>query len=137
MCGSVRWRTAIGRAQRRDPVALRVAVVDQRTEDEQARSLRQREDLVDDLLDGLALDGMAVWAVRDADPCEEEPEVVVDLGDSPDRRARVARGALLVDQDGRRQAVDLVDVRRSRRWSRSDPSRTRPAADPCRSSTTR
>ena len=37
--------------------------------------------------------------------------MVVDLGDGADRRARVARRALLVDRDGRRQAVDLVDVR--------------------------
>ena len=94
-----------------DPVALGLAVLDERPEDEQARALRQRQDLVDDLLDGLALDGVAVGAVRDADPREQQPQVVVDLGDGPDRRARVARRALLVDRDGRRQAVDLVDVR--------------------------
>ena len=94
-----------------DPVALGLAVLDQRAEDEQPRALRQRQDLVDDLLDGLALDRVAVRAVRDADPREQQPQVVVDLGDGPDRRARVARGALLVDRDRRRQAVDLVDVR--------------------------
>ena len=59
----------------------------------------------------LALDRVAVRAVRDADPREEQPQVVVDLGDRADRGARVARGALLVDRDGRRQPVDLVDVR--------------------------
>ena len=94
-----------------DAVALGLAVLDERAEDEQAGALRQREHLVDDLLDGLALDRVAVRAVRDADPREQQPEVVVDLGDRPDRGARVARGALLVDRDGRRQAVDLVDVR--------------------------
>ncbi len=94
-----------------DPVALGLAVLDERPEDEQSRPLGQGEDLVDDLLDRLAFDGVAVGAVRDADPGEQQPEVVVDLGDGPDRRARVARRALLVDRDGRRQAVDLVDVR--------------------------
>ena len=59
----------------------------------------------------LALDRVAVRAVRDADPREQQAEVVVDLGDRADGRARVAAGALLVDRDRRRQAVDLVDVR--------------------------
>ena len=45
-----------------------------------------------------------------ADPGEQQPQVVVDLGDGADRRARVAAGALLVDRDGRREPVDLVDV---------------------------
>ena len=94
-----------------DPVALGLAVLDERAEDEQAGPLGQREHLVDDLLDRLALDRMAVGAVRDADPREQQPQVVVDLGDGPDGRARVARRALLVDRDGRRQPVDLVDVR--------------------------
>ena len=94
-----------------DPVALGLAVLDERAEDEQARALGQGQDLVDDLLDGLALDRVAVGAVRDADPREQQAQVVVDLGDRADRRARVARRALLVDRDGRRQAVDLVDVR--------------------------
>ena len=94
-----------------DPVALGLAILDERPEDEEARALRQGEDLVDDLLDGLALDGMAVGAMRDPDPREQQPEVVVDLGHGPDSRARIARGALLVDRDRRRQPVDLVDVR--------------------------
>ena len=101
------WR----RARIEDAVALGLAVLDERPEDEQPRPLGQREDLVDDLLDGLALDRVAVGAVRDADPREQQPQVVVDLGDGPDRGARVARRALLVDRDGRRQPVDLVDVR--------------------------
>ena len=49
-------------------------------------------------------------AVRLADAREQQPEVVVDLGDRADRRARVAVGRLLVDRDGRRQALDEVDV---------------------------
>ena len=60
---------------------------------------------------GLALDLVAVGAMRVAGPGEQQPEVVVDLGDRADGRARVPAGALLVDRDGRAQPVDLVDVR--------------------------
>ena len=94
-----------------DPIALGLAVLDQRPEDEQPGPLRQGQHLVDDLLDALALDGVAVRAVRDADPGEQQPQVVVDLGDRADRRSRVRRRALLVDRDRRREPVDLVDVR--------------------------
>ncbi len=45
-----------------------------------------------------------------ADAGEEQAEVVVDLGDGADRGAGVAAGRLLVDGDGRRQALDEVDV---------------------------
>jgi hypothetical protein len=48
--------------------------------------------------------------VRDADAGEQQTEVVVDLGDGAHRGARVAAGRLLVDGDGRRQALDEVDV---------------------------
>ena len=95
-----------------DPVALGLAVLDQRAEDEQPGAFGQGQDLVDDLLDRLALDlAAAVGAMRVADPGEQQPEVVVDLGHRAHRRARVAAGALLVDRDRRAQAVDLVDVR--------------------------
>ena len=50
-------------------------------------------------------------AVRPADPGVEQAEVVVDLGDRPDRRPGVAGRRLLVDRDGRRQPLDEVDVR--------------------------
>ena len=53
----------------------------------------------------------AVVAVRRADVGEEQPEVVVDLGDGADRRARIRPGGLLLDRNGRRQAVDQIDVR--------------------------
>ena len=73
-----------------DPVALGLAVLDERAEDEQPGPFGQGEHLVDDLLDALALDRVAVRAVRDADPREQQAQVVVDLGDRADRRARVA-----------------------------------------------
>ena len=64
--------------------------------------LGQIEDPVDDLLGRLAVDdGPVLRAVRDTDAGVQQPEVVVDLGDRPDGGAGVARGALLVDRDGR------------------------------------
>ena len=50
-------------------------------------------------------------AVRRADARIQHAQVVVDLGDGGHGRPRVAAGGLLVDRDGRRQAVDVVDVR--------------------------
>ncbi len=77
----------------------------------EAGALGQLEHPVDDLLRGLAGDDRAVVrAVRDADAGEQQPEVVVDLGDGADGGARVARRGLLVDRDGRREALDEVDV---------------------------
>ena len=49
-------------------------------------------------------------AVRHADAGEQQAQVVPDLGDGADGRAGVAGGRLLVDRDGRRQALDEVDV---------------------------
>ena len=76
------------------------------------RALRERHDAVDHLRHGLALDRQAGGGrVGHADARPQQPHVVVDLGDGADRRARIARGGLLLDGDRRRQAVDLVDVR--------------------------
>ena len=52
----------------------------------------------------------ALPAVRRADAGEEQAQVVVDLGDGADRRARVLAGRLLLDGDRRREPVDRVDV---------------------------
>ncbi len=88
-----------------DPVALGLAVLDERPEDEQARPLRAGARTWSTIC-------WTVWrsiswpygAVRVADPGEQQPEVVVDLGDGADRRARVPDGALLVDRDRRARA---------------------------------
>src|SRR5690606_22859745 len=50
-------------------------------------------------------------AVRRTHPGEEQAQVVVDLGDGANRGARVVRAAFLVDGDGRRQALDVFDIR--------------------------
>ena len=72
------------------------------------------------LLDDLArkgfprarIDGeVARRAVRLAQPGVEDAEVVVDLGDGADGRARALARGLLLDADGRRQAADVFDLR--------------------------
>ncbi len=97
------------RGQQVDEFAL--ALPDDRREHLEARAVGHLEHAVDDRLRRLLGDELAAdRAVRAADPGEEQPEVVRDLGDGADRRARVARGRLLVDGDRRRQTLDEVDV---------------------------
>jgi hypothetical protein len=48
-----------------------------------------------------------VWC---AGPGVQQTQIVVDLGDGPDRRPRVAVGRLLIDGDRRGQTLDEVDV---------------------------
>ena len=91
---------------------LALAAAHDRRHDHEPRALFQAHDLVDDLLRRLRGDRpAAVEAVRLADPRPEQAQVVVDLRDRADRGARVARRGLLVDRDGRRQALDGVHVR--------------------------
>ncbi len=71
-------------------LVLALAILDERRHEHDPRPLRQRVDLVDHLLDGLALDlAAADRAMHATDASEEEPQVVVDLGDGPDGRPRV------------------------------------------------
>ena len=70
---------------------LALAVAHDRCVDREARSLREREDLLDDLVEALPRDrAPADGAVGPAHPRVEQAEVVVDLGHRADRRARVA-----------------------------------------------
>ena len=69
------------------------------------------QDAVHDLLGGLAdesLTGLGI--VGHADAGEEKTQVVVDLGDGADGGSGIARRALLVDRNRRRQALDEVDI---------------------------
>ena len=92
-------------------LVLALAAAHDRREHLEARALLELEHAVDDLLRRLAGDDpAAVRAVRHADAGVEQAQVVVDLGDGADGRARVARRRLLVDGDRRRQALDEVDV---------------------------
>ena len=90
---------------------LALAVADDGREQHDAAPLRQRQDLVDHLADRLGIQCRAVrGAARLADAREQQPQVVVDLGDRPDGGARIVRCRLLFDGDGRRQTLDVVDV---------------------------
>ncbi len=94
------------------PPVLALAPADDGRHHHEALALLDREHAIGDLLEGLALDGLAaVVAVGLADPGPQQAQVVVDLGDRADRRARVARSRLLVDRDRGREALDRVDVR--------------------------
>ena len=100
-------------AQRRQLLLeLALAAADDRRQHVDARVLRIEHHHVDDALERLAGDlAAAVRAVRHADVGEQQPQVVVDLGDGADRRSRIRAGGLLLDRNRRRQAVDQIDVR--------------------------
>ncbi len=107
----LRPRVAVGAQLVEELAVLALAPAHDRREHHEARALLELHDLIDDLLDRLALDRRAAdVAVRLADPRPQQAQVVVDLGDCADRRTRVARRRLLVDRDRRREALDRVDV---------------------------
>ena len=86
-------------------LVLALLAADDRGQDEEARPVRQGEDAGDDLLARLGGDRpAALGAMALADAGVEDAQVVVDLGDGADGRARIAAGRLLLDADGRRQA---------------------------------
>ncbi len=90
---------------------LALAVAHHRRHDHQARFGRQRQHCVHHLRHRLRLQRDAVvGAVGRAGPGEQQPQVVVDLGDGADGGARVVRGRLLLDRDRRRQALDHIHV---------------------------
>jgi len=92
-------------------VLLSLAGGHHRGEDHQARILGQCEDVVHHLRYRLGAQGLVMLrAERRTDACEQQPQVVVDLGDRTHCRARVVAGSLLLDRDRRRQALDEVDV---------------------------
>ena len=75
------------------------------------RPFAERQHAIGHLIDRLRLDGLvAVRAVRFPDPRVEQSQIVVDLGDRTDRRARIAGGALLLDGNRRREPLDRIDV---------------------------
>ncbi len=90
---------------------LALAALDHRRQQHQLAGLGQGQHLVDHLRDGLRLQiDVVLGAARRAGAGEQQAQVVVDLGDGADRRARVVRGRLLLDRDRRRQPFDMIDV---------------------------
>ena len=94
------------------PRVLALAIVDDRGEQHEAFAARACHDRIDHLGDGLRFESHpVVRAARLADTGEEQPQVVVDLGNGSDRRARIVRRRLLLDGDCGRQPLDMLDVR--------------------------
>ncbi len=88
-----------------------LAAADDGRQQHQPLALGQGGQLVDHHGDGLALDRQAGGGrIGHADPRPQQTHIVVNLGHRADGRARVLRGGLLFDRDGRRQALDQVDV---------------------------
>jgi len=91
---------------------LALAVARHRRQDHELRLFRQGKHRVHHLRHGLRLQrDIVIRAVGRAGPGEQQPQIIVDLGDGAHRGARVVAGGLLLDRDGRRQALDQVDIR--------------------------
>ena len=92
---------------------LTLAVDDNRRQDHQARIVRQRKRRIDHLRDRHRRELLLrmIGTVGIADTREQQAQVVVDLGDGADRRARIVRSGLLLDRDRRGEPLDQVDVR--------------------------
>ena len=77
-----------------------------------AGPLRQGEDLVDDLVDGLLADLFAAFrAVGCARPGPQQAEIVVNFRDGTHRGTGVLAGGLLVNGNSGAEALDIVHVR--------------------------
>ena len=84
----------------------------ERRHDLQPRPFRQREQLIDHLVDRLLANLPAAFrAVRNARARVEQTQVVVNFRHRADGRTRIARRRLLVDGNGRGKAVDAVQIR--------------------------
>ena len=106
-----RARVAFGAQLVDEVLVLALTAAHDRGEHLEASSLVHRAHAVDDLLGCLRLNaGATLGAVCHARAGVEQTQVVVDLRDRADGRARVARGRLLVDGNCGRQTFDKVHV---------------------------
>ena len=80
--------------------------------DQQPRSGRQFQQGVGHDIRRLAFDQLAALpAVRLTDARPQQTQIVVNLRGRPNRRSRITNAVLLPDGDGRRDAVDGIDIR--------------------------
>ena len=106
-----RTREALGLQFGEQIDELTLTGADDRGENLETGALVHRKHLIDDLL-GCLLGylGTTDRTVRDTRACVEQAQVVVDLGDRADRRARISVRRLLVDRHRGRETFDEVDV---------------------------
>ena len=91
---------------------LPLAIAHHRGQQHQLAPLRLGQHLIHHLADSLGGEWNGVGrAARLTDPGKQQTQVVVDFGDGADGRARVVGGGLLLDGDGGRKPLDMVDVR--------------------------
>ena len=101
----------VGNKLAKDVLVFALAFGHDGCQEHDAAPLGQVLHLVDHLADGLRVQGGPVLGTaRLADAGEQEAQIVIDLGDRANGRARVVRRGLLFDGDGRRQPFDMVDV---------------------------
>ena len=85
---------------------------DDRSQHLDASGFRQGQHLIYDLVNGLLLDLLpAVGTVGGAHPRPEQTEVIVNFRHRAYRGTRVFGGCFLVDGNGRRKAVNVIDIR--------------------------
>src|SRR5699024_546973 len=90
---------------------LTLAPAHDRCQHLEAGALGHLQDPVHDLLRALSGDlAPAFGTVWNTDPCPQQPQVVVHLGDGADGGTRVTAGRFLVDGDRGRKTFDEVDV---------------------------
>ena len=84
---------------------------DQRCQDHHPRVLGELHHVVYHLRHALGLQAdVVIRAIRIPHACEQQAQVVLDLGDGADRGARIVARDFLLDRHRRRQAFDQVDV---------------------------
>jgi len=71
-----------------------------------------REDLLDDLLSALLLDGLPAFrAMRLADAAVEQAQVIVDFRDRGDDGSWIAPGGSLLNGNSRGESLNVIDLR--------------------------
>jgi len=93
-------------------VKLPLLAPDDRGQDVEFGPVGKGKDGLHHHVDGLGTDlPAALVAMRDADPGEEEAEIVIYLRDRADGGTGILTGGALLDGDGRRQSLDGLHVR--------------------------
>ena len=103
---------ALGVEFRQQLVVFALAGRYHRGQKHQAAAFGQAQYLVHHLAHGLGLERQVVLrTARGTGSGEQQPQIVVDLGDGADRGPGIVGRGLLFDGDGRRQSLDMVHIR--------------------------